>query len=58
MNVNDRSMLGFRDSEIAVVYEDDEYIDSYMNNSVYSVGKYVYICALNIYICMHVYNCM
>ena len=39
-NINDRSMLGWRDSEIAVIVEDVEMIDSKMNDEPYQVGKF------------------
>ncbi|XP_065333308.1 phospholipase D1 [Cloeon dipterum] len=39
-NINDRSLLGSRDSEIAVVIEDEEMIDSLMNGSPYLAGRY------------------
>ena len=39
-NINDRSMLGERDSEVAVIVEDAEMIDGKMNGKPYQVGKF------------------
>ena len=39
-NINDRSLLGSRDSEIAMVIKDDEKINSSMNSSVWRCGKF------------------
>ena len=39
-NINDRSMLGERDSEVAVIVEDVEMIDSKMNGKPWQVGKF------------------
>lgn len=39
-NLNDRSQLGYHDSEIAMVIEDSEHIDSYMNGHPYRVSKF------------------
>lgn len=39
-NINDRSMLGKRDSELAIMVEDTEYEKSYMNGEPYQAGKY------------------
>ncbi|KAK3821162.1 MAG: hypothetical protein J3Q66DRAFT_280226, partial [Benniella sp.] len=38
-NINDRSQVGFRDSEIAMIIEDTEMIPSFMNGVPYKVGK-------------------
>ena len=40
-NINDRSMLGDRDSEVAVLIRDSEYIPSKMNGAFYLSGKFV-----------------
>jgi phospholipase D1/2 len=40
-NINDRSMLGNRDSEVAVVIRDDNKIPSRMNGSPYQASKFV-----------------
>jgi phospholipase D1/2 len=39
-NLNDRSQLGDHDSEIAVVIQDYNQVDSYMNNEPYQVAAY------------------
>ncbi|XP_052194240.1 phospholipase D zeta 1-like isoform X2 [Diospyros lotus] len=39
-NINDRSLLGSRDSEIAVVIEDKEFIKSSMNGECWDAGKF------------------
>ncbi|XP_068130037.1 phospholipase D2-like [Hyperolius riggenbachi] len=39
-NINDRSMLGKRDSELAVLVEDTEFVNSTMNEKPYQAGKY------------------
>ncbi|XP_057430017.1 phospholipase D zeta 1 isoform X2 [Lotus japonicus] len=39
-NINDRSLLGSRDSEIGVVIEDRELIDSYMDGKPWKAGKF------------------
>lgn len=39
-NINDRSMLGKRDSEVAVIVEDCETMDSLMDGQPYQAGKY------------------
>lgn len=41
-NINDRSMLGGRDSEIAVMVEDVDMIDGKMNDVSYQVGKFAH----------------
>lgn len=39
-NINDRSMLGSRDSEVAVIIEDEEFDDYTMNNQSFKSGKF------------------
>uniref|UniRef100_A0A0E0C1B5 Phospholipase n=1 Tax=Oryza meridionalis TaxID=40149 RepID=A0A0E0C1B5_9ORYZ len=39
-NINDRSLLGSRDSEIAVVIEDKEVVSSKMNGKPWEAGKF------------------
>lgn len=39
-NINDRSMLGKRDSEMAIVVEDTELQDSLMDGEIYQAGKF------------------
>ncbi|XP_030958239.1 phospholipase D zeta 2-like isoform X1 [Quercus lobata] len=41
-NINDRSLLGSRDSEIGVVIEDKEFLDSSMNGEPWQAGKFAY----------------
>ena len=41
-NINDRSMLGYRDSEMAVFIEDMEMIDGKMKGQPYQVGKFAH----------------
>ncbi|XP_067898888.1 phospholipase D1-like isoform X2 [Heterodontus francisci] len=39
-NINDRSMLGRRDSEVAIIVEDTEFVSSVMDGAEYKAGKY------------------
>ncbi|KAJ6313684.1 hypothetical protein OIU77_015048 [Salix suchowensis] len=39
-NINDRSLLGSRDSEIGVLIEDKEYVDSLMGGKPWKAGKF------------------
>ena len=39
-NINERSMLGERDSEVCVVFEDTVMIDGKMNGEPYPVGQF------------------
>ncbi|XP_044031994.1 phospholipase D1 [Siniperca chuatsi] len=39
-NINDRSMLGKRDSEVAVIVEDSETVTAVMDGQKYQAGKY------------------
>lgn len=39
-NINDRSMLGKRDSEVAVIFEDSETMPSVMDGQDYQAGKF------------------
>ncbi|KAK7277974.1 hypothetical protein RJT34_22995 [Clitoria ternatea] len=41
-NINDRSLLGLRDSEIGVLIEDKEYVESMMNGMPWKAGKFSY----------------
>ena len=41
-NINDRSMLGKRDSEVAAVITDEEFMDSVLNGQNVKVGKYAF----------------
>lgn len=39
-NINDRSMLGKRDSEVAVIIEDSEKVAAVMDGQEYEAGPY------------------
>uniref|UniRef100_A0A1Y1KJ45 phospholipase D n=1 Tax=Photinus pyralis TaxID=7054 RepID=A0A1Y1KJ45_PHOPY len=39
-NINDRSLLGKRDSEVAVIIEDQEFEDGLMNSQPFPLGKF------------------
>lgn len=39
-NINDRSMLGKRDSEMAIIVQDTETVPSVMDGADYSAGKF------------------
>nr|DAD38153.1 TPA_asm: hypothetical protein HUJ06_008794 [Nelumbo nucifera] len=39
-NINDRSLLGSRDSEIGVLVEDKDFLDSYMDGKPWKAGKF------------------
>ena len=41
-NINDRSMLGYRDSEIAVMIEDLDFVDGQMDGAEYKMGKFAH----------------
>ncbi|KAJ7527416.1 hypothetical protein O6H91_16G053700 [Diphasiastrum complanatum] len=41
-NINDRSLLGSRDSEIAVILEDTEYLESVMNCKTWKAGRFAH----------------
>lgn len=41
-NINDRSLLGSRDSELAVVLEDDQFVKSSMNGKEWSAGRFAH----------------
>uniref|UniRef100_A0AAR2KJE9 Phospholipase n=1 Tax=Pygocentrus nattereri TaxID=42514 RepID=A0AAR2KJE9_PYGNA len=41
-NINDRSMLGKRDSEMAVVVEDSVFQDSLMDGEIYQAGRFAW----------------
>ena len=38
-NINDRSLMGDRDSEVALVFRDEEFIESQMDGKPYAAGK-------------------
>lgn len=39
-NINDRSQLGYHDSELAIVMEDEDMIDSVMDGKEYKAGRH------------------
>ena len=41
-NINDRSLLGNRDSEIGVIVDDENKIISKMNGELYSASNFAY----------------
>jgi phospholipase D1/2 len=41
-NINDRSLLGSRDSELGVVIEDTDYIQSTMNGNIWNAGRFAH----------------
>ncbi|CAM8888686.1 unnamed protein product [Rhodiola kirilowii] len=41
-NINDRSLLGSRDSEIGVIIEDKEFLESTMNGEPWTAGKFTH----------------
>ena len=41
-NINDRSLIGRRDSEVAAVVHDEEFFESTLNGKKVSVGKYAF----------------
>uniref|UniRef100_A0A7N0ZYU0 phospholipase D n=1 Tax=Kalanchoe fedtschenkoi TaxID=63787 RepID=A0A7N0ZYU0_KALFE len=41
-NINDRSLLGSRDSEIGVIIEDKEFLESSMNGEPWTAGKFAH----------------
>ncbi|KAF8927822.1 Phospholipase D1 [Dissophora ornata] len=47
-NINERSMLGNRDSEIAAVIRDQDYIDSTMNGIPFKVGRFAHTLRMNL----------
>ncbi|KAL5701060.1 phospholipase D [Ranunculus cassubicifolius] len=48
-NINDRSLLGSRDSEIAIVIEDKEFVDSSMNGKPWKAGKFSHSLRLSLW---------
>jgi len=49
-NINDRSMIGVRDSEIGVIVTDSIMIDSTMNGVPYKVSKYAHELRCNLFL--------
>ncbi|KAI3923866.1 hypothetical protein MKW92_011730 [Papaver armeniacum] len=48
-NINDRSLLGSRDSEICIVIEDKEFVNSFMNGKPWKAGKLTYSLRLSLW---------
>ncbi|RZC80705.1 hypothetical protein C5167_043282 [Papaver somniferum] len=48
-NINDRSLLGSRDSEIGIVIEDKEFVDSSMNGKPWKAGKFCFSLRLSLW---------
>ncbi|XP_057806057.1 phospholipase D zeta 1 isoform X2 [Salvia miltiorrhiza] len=51
-NINDRSLLGSRDSEIGVLIEDNEFVDSLMGGKSWKAGKFALSLRLSLW-CEH-----
>ncbi|KAG2456770.1 PLD1 Phospholipase, partial [Polypterus senegalus] len=51
-NINDRSMLGKRDSEIAVIVEDTEFVPSVMDGKDYKAGRFALSLRLKCFRCV------
>ena len=41
-NINDRSLLGNRDSEVAVILRDNETVNSKLNGQLWQAGMFIY----------------
>ncbi|KAK3036777.1 hypothetical protein RJ639_029742 [Escallonia herrerae] len=48
-NINDRSLLGSRDSEIGVLIEDKDFVDSSMNGEPWKAGKFAFSLRLSLW---------
>ncbi|XP_058083972.1 phospholipase D zeta 1-like isoform X2 [Magnolia sinica] len=48
-NINDRSLLGSRDSEIGVLIEDKDFVDSFMNGNSWKAGKFAFSLRLSLW---------
>lgn len=53
-NINDRSMLGKRDSEVAVIVEDSETVTAVMDGQEYQAGRYALELRLECFRCVSV----
>lgn len=51
-NINDRSLLGKRDSEVAVIIEDSEKVASVMDGQEYEAGPYALQLRLECFRCV------
>lgn len=48
-NINDRSLLGSRDSEIGIIIEDKEFVESSMNGKPWKAGKFTFSLRLSLW---------
>ena len=48
-NINDRSLLGSRDSEVGVVLEDQEFVNSTMNGNPWLAGRFAHSLRLSLW---------
>ena len=53
-NINDRSMLGKRDSEVAVIIQDSETVAAVMDEKEYQAGPYALQLRLECFRCVSV----
>ncbi|KAF3795715.1 Phospholipase D zeta 1 [Nymphaea thermarum] len=51
-NINDRSLLGSRDSEIGALIEDKEFVGSYMSGNPWKAGRFAYSLRISLW-CEH-----
>lgn len=49
-NINDRSLLGSRDSEIGVLVEDEDWVESSMNGEPWRAGKFAYSLRISLWL--------
>uniref|UniRef100_A0A5B7BP60 phospholipase D n=1 Tax=Davidia involucrata TaxID=16924 RepID=A0A5B7BP60_DAVIN len=49
-NINDRSLLGSRDSEIGVLIEDKDFLESSMNGKPWKAGKFAFSLRLSLWL--------
>lgn len=47
--IQDRNMMGPQDSEMAVIVEDTEFVDAYMNGEPYQAGKFAHSLRTNLF---------
>jgi phospholipase D1/2 len=55
-NINDRSLLGKRDSEIACIIKDEDFFDSKLNDKQVKVGKYAHSLRTKIFKYIFIYK--
>ncbi|KAL8171808.1 hypothetical protein V2J09_023612 [Rumex salicifolius] len=49
-NINDRSLLGSRDSEIGIIIEDKEFLESTMDGKPWMVGKFTFSLRISLWL--------